>query len=175
MTNDLIKLWNSSEFVYISPFFFFFFCWEFVWVWIAMKSTMSAAAFKTCGSYALFTGSTSTFLSKFFFKIGSYGIIYTFKNYFAIMFSVFSFQFSIISNIQTDILCIYLDLLIVDLIFNKELKDRRENLKKYKKRSKQPKISFYFFDNQDFLLLLSIYIKRIQKVSYCFFFGQKYP
>ena len=67
-------------------------------------------------------------------------------------------------------MCIYLDLLIVDLIFNKELKDRRENLKKYKKRSKQPKISFYFFDNQDFLLLLSIYIKRIQKVSYYFFF-----
>ena len=55
-----------------------------------MKSTMSTAAFKTCGSYALFTGPTSTFLIKFFFKIGSYDTIYTFKNYFAIMFSVFN-------------------------------------------------------------------------------------
>ena len=38
-------------------------------------------------------------------KNGSYGTIYTFKNYFAIVFSVFSFQFSVsatISLIQTD-------------------------------------------------------------------------
>ena len=41
------------------------------------------------GSRALFTGSTSTNFSKFFFKIGSHGTIHIFKNYFATVFSVF--------------------------------------------------------------------------------------
>ena len=43
-----------------------------------------------CGSRALFIVLASADFSKFFFKIGSYGIIYTFKNYFVTVFSVFS-------------------------------------------------------------------------------------
>jgi len=43
-----------------------------------------------CESRALFTGSTSMDFSKFFFKTGSHGIIHTFKNYFATVFSVFN-------------------------------------------------------------------------------------
>ena len=45
---------------------------------------------------------TSTESGKINFKIGSYGIIHTFKNYFATVFSVINFQFSAISGIQTD-------------------------------------------------------------------------
>ena len=40
--------------------------------------------------------------NKFCFKTGSHGTIYTFKNYFAIVFSTISFQFSAISGIQKD-------------------------------------------------------------------------
>ena len=42
------------------------------------------------GSRALFTGSTSTSFSKYNFQLGSHDTIHTFKNYFAIVFSVFS-------------------------------------------------------------------------------------
>ena len=45
-----------------------------------------------CGSCALFMGPTSMDFSKFFFKTRSHGTIHTFKNYFATVFSVFSFQ-----------------------------------------------------------------------------------
>ena len=38
----------------------------------------------------------------FCFKIGSHDTIYTFKNYFAIVFSTINFQFSVINDIQTD-------------------------------------------------------------------------
>lgn len=56
-----------------------------------------------CGSHALFTESVSTDFSKiFFFKTGSHSTVLTFKNYFVIVFSVFSFQFSTINDIQTD-------------------------------------------------------------------------
>ena len=55
-----------------------------------------------CGSCALFIGPTSTDFSKFFFKIGSHDTIHIFKNYFTIVFSIFSFHFSAISGIQTD-------------------------------------------------------------------------
>ena len=41
----------------------------------------------------LFTNPQISFFSNFFIKNGSYGTIYIFKNYFATMFSVFSFQF----------------------------------------------------------------------------------
>ena len=44
----------------------------------------------SCESRALFTGLTSTIFSNFFFKIESHDTIYTFKNYFATVFSVFS-------------------------------------------------------------------------------------
>ena len=56
----------------------------------------------SCGSRALFMRPTSTIFNNFFFKPGSHGIIYTFKNYFIIVFLVFNFQFSAISSIQTD-------------------------------------------------------------------------
>ena len=43
-----------------------------------------------CGSRALFTGPVRTDFSEFFFKTRSHSTIHTFKNYFAIVFSVFS-------------------------------------------------------------------------------------
>ena len=65
----------------------------------------------SCGSGALFTGSTNIIFSNFFFKTGSHGTIYIFKNYFAIIFSVFSFQqyaiFKQISNVIAHLLCIF--------------------------------------------------------------------
>ena len=42
---------------------------------------------------ALFMDPQITLFSNFFIKNGSHGTIYTFKNYFATVFSVFSFQF----------------------------------------------------------------------------------
>ena len=52
----------------------------------------------TSGSRALFTGPTNLFFSYFFIKNRSHGTIYTFKNYFATVFSIFSK----INSIQTD-------------------------------------------------------------------------
>ena len=46
----------------------------------------------SCKSRALFMRPVSTDFSKFFFKIGSHGIIHIFKNYFTIIFLVFNFQ-----------------------------------------------------------------------------------
>ena len=43
--------------------------------------------------HALFTDSQISFFINFFIKNGSYDTIHTFKNYFTIVFSVFSFQF----------------------------------------------------------------------------------
>ena len=51
------------------------------------------------GSCALFTGPTNIFFSKNNFKTEFHGTFHTFKNYIAIVFSVFSFQFSAISVI----------------------------------------------------------------------------
>ena len=42
------------------------------------------------GSCALFMEPTNMNFSKFFFKIGSYGTIYIFKNYFITIFSIFN-------------------------------------------------------------------------------------
>ena len=63
------------------------------YLWIALKTENSKHVrlpFFLYGSHTLFMGPTSTDFSKFFFKIGFHGTIYSFKNYFAIMFSVFS-------------------------------------------------------------------------------------
>ena len=54
------------------------------------------------GSRALFTKHTNTFFNKNNFKTGSHDTIYIFKNYFTTIFSIFNFQFSAITNIQTD-------------------------------------------------------------------------
>ena len=45
---------------------------------------------KNGGSFALFTGSTSTEFSKKTFKTGSHVVLFTFKNYFVTVFSIFS-------------------------------------------------------------------------------------
>ena len=50
----------------------------------------------------MFTGPTGMEKRKCYVIIGSYGTIHIFKTYFTIVFSIFSFQFSIISDIQTD-------------------------------------------------------------------------
>jgi len=44
-----------------------------------------------------------SFLSKIFIKIESHDTIYTFKNYFTLIFLVFNFQFLVVNRIQTDI------------------------------------------------------------------------
>ena len=54
------------------------------------------------GSYTLFIGSANIDFDKYNFKIRYYGSIYIFKNIFIIVFLVINFQFSIISDIQTD-------------------------------------------------------------------------
>ena len=54
----------------------------------------------TCGSHALFTDPQISLFSIFFIKNGFHGTIYTFKNYFTTVFSIFNF--SKISSIQTD-------------------------------------------------------------------------
>ena len=62
-----------------------------VWVWMLLKIESYACLWVFfCGSHALFTGSTNTDFSKFFFKIGSNGTIHIFKNYFVTVFSIFS-------------------------------------------------------------------------------------
>ena len=50
----------------------------------------AGTAFFVWGSRALFTRPISTDFNKFFFKTKSHGIIHTFKNYFATIFSVFN-------------------------------------------------------------------------------------
>ena len=45
---------------------------------------------KNSGSRTLFIGPTGTFFSQKNFKIGSYGIIYIFKNYFVTIFLIFN-------------------------------------------------------------------------------------
>ena len=47
--------------------------------------------------------SQTIFSKKKNFKTGSYNTVYTFKNYFVTVFLIFSFQFSTISGIQTDL------------------------------------------------------------------------
>ena len=67
--------------------FSFFFSWK-VWLFNQFSAT--------CGSCALFTDPQILLFSNFFIKNGPHSTIYTFKNYFAIMF--FSFQFSVVSK-----------------------------------------------------------------------------
>ena len=50
-------------------------------------------------SHALFMGPANTKKHKFCFKTGSHDTIHIFKNYFAIVFSLISFQFSTINGI----------------------------------------------------------------------------
>ena len=83
-------------------FFFFFFCrcfWLFNLFTVHFSSNSGTVHNKislgmhTSGSYLLFTDPQTSLFSNFFIKNGSHDTIYTFKNYFATVFSVFSFQF----------------------------------------------------------------------------------
>ena len=71
---------NAFAFVLVSVFFFF---------WLGpVHCSQDPQVRKKCKSN---------------FKTWFHDTIHTFKNYFAIVFSVFSFQFSTISSIQTDL------------------------------------------------------------------------
>ena len=61
-----------------------------MYVWIALKTADVCICVFLCGFRALFTGLASTNFNKFFFKIESYDTIYTFKNYFVIVFLILS-------------------------------------------------------------------------------------
>ena len=63
---------------------------ELGWVWIALKNPACLLFFD--GSHALFTRLATTDFNKFYFKTESQGTIHIFKNYFATLFSYFSFQ-----------------------------------------------------------------------------------
>ena len=78
--------------VCVSVFVFFFFSRK-VWLFNQFSAT--------CGSRALFTNPQISLFSNFLIKNGSHGTIYTFKNYFAIVF--FNFQFSTVSKRTLDI------------------------------------------------------------------------
>ena len=71
----------SQIHICVSALFFFFFSRK-VWLFNQFSAT--------CGSRALFTDPKISLFNNFFIKNGSHGTIYTFKNYFAIVF--FSFQ-----------------------------------------------------------------------------------
>ena len=58
-------------------------------VWIQNTFAFVNGLHFLCGSCALFMGPTSMNFIKFFFKTRSNGTIYTFKNYFSTVFSVF--------------------------------------------------------------------------------------
>ena len=87
-----------------------------VWVWILVhvfsSNAFSIFFFFFCVSavvvdqfsYALFMDPQTSLFSNFFIKNGSHSIIYTFKNYFVTVFSVFSFNK--ISYIQTNLYCL---------------------------------------------------------------------
>ena len=80
----IVPVWiQLIMFTCVFPFFFF----------------LAFVDFSTVNS-ALFTDPQILFFNNFFIKNGSHRTIHTFKNYFAIVFSVFSF--SKISSIQTD-------------------------------------------------------------------------
>ena len=59
-------------------------------IWKVHFARLSAVHFLDGESRVLFTAFISTFFIKIFIKTGSHDIIYLFKNYFAIMFSIFS-------------------------------------------------------------------------------------
>ena len=87
-------IWNHVC-VYISAFSFSFF-----FLYQRMNSN-SHGSYTLCRRYyALFMGPITILFRKKNIKNGSHGTIYTFKNYFAIVFLVFSFNK--ISSTQTD-------------------------------------------------------------------------
>ena len=93
----LVYVWIHVLNIYILHFFFFFFT-RFGKTWLlfiyCLMNSNCKVHFSTANS-VLYTvyGPTNFIFSNFFIKNGSHGTIYTFKNYFAIIISVISFQF----------------------------------------------------------------------------------
>ena len=84
---DLVLVWIALiSAASVFPQFFFFFFFSFQPQWLTRSSVNSALV------HCSRTPQTPLFIN-FFIKNGSHNIIYTFKNYFAIVFLVFSFQF----------------------------------------------------------------------------------
>ena len=79
--------------VYVSAFFFFFFFVKLKCYCSSLLWTVVVTFDREQCIYALFMDPQITLFNNFFIKNGSHGTIYTFKNYFATVFSVFSFQF----------------------------------------------------------------------------------
>ena len=73
---------------HVLRFCFFFFFFELKYLSFSVNSALCA----------LFTDPQISLLSNFFIKNGSHGTIHTFKNYFAIVFFSFQFQFSTVSK-----------------------------------------------------------------------------
>ena len=85
-----------TSYVFV-PFFFFFTRFGVTWLlfmYCSLNSNRKCWLFcsKQCIS-VLFMDPQISLFSNFFIKNGSHGTIHTFKNYFATVFSVFSFQF----------------------------------------------------------------------------------
>ena len=74
-------------------FFFFFFFVTLKRYYSSLLWTVAVTFDREQCICALFMDPQITLFNNFFIKNGSHGTIYTFKNYFATVFSVFSFQF----------------------------------------------------------------------------------
>ena len=95
----LLQYFQFSPAVFAFFFFFYFlFFIFFIHVFQLSRDNMHCSL-GPMNSHALFTGPTSTLFRKKKFKNRSHGTIYTFKNYFVTVFSVFSK----ISGIQMDL------------------------------------------------------------------------
>ena len=86
---NTVRVWIQ---VCVSPFFFFFF--------FALAAIVDQVNSEQC-ICALFMIPQTSFFSNVFIKNGSHGTIHTVKNYFATVFSVFSFNK--INYIQTNL------------------------------------------------------------------------
>ena len=94
------NVWIGVCVLLLPPFFFFFF---FPRVFSSQAATVHIRYINSnhnfwlvfCEQYihALFTDPQISFFINFFIKNGSYGTIYTFKNYFATVISAINFQF----------------------------------------------------------------------------------
>ena len=93
---------SAFAFAFLCLFFFFSFCrcfclFNLFTVHFSSNSgtvhNKISRGMHTSGSYLLFTDPQTSLFSNFFIKNGSHDTIYTFKNYFTTVFSIFSFQF----------------------------------------------------------------------------------
>ena len=95
--------------------------WLFIGVFKCMfglywKQQTCTFVFFLCRSCALFMGPVSSDFKRKKIKTKSHSTTHTFKNYFATIFSVFSFQFLGISDIQTELkkkIYLYMSTLVI--------------------------------------------------------------